>query len=116
MPPGVFSKSDCYGKRRWKQIQYLADIFWKRWTKKHLLILQTRTWHHAGRNLSKDDIVLLAEETIPLGCRLIARVFETKPGEDRLVRSVEVKTAKTELVRLINKLCLLEAADTRFCT
>ena len=117
MPPGVFSKSDCYGKRRRKQVQYLADIFWKRWTKEYLPTLQTRQkWHDIKRNLSKDDIVLVVDETIPRGCWPIARVIETKPGKDGLVRSVRVKTAKTELVRPINKLCLLEAAGARFCT
>ena len=30
MPPGVFSKDDLYCKRRWRQIQYLADVFWKK--------------------------------------------------------------------------------------
>ncbi len=32
LPPGVFSQSDSYARRRWKQIQYLADLFWHRWT------------------------------------------------------------------------------------
>lgn len=29
LPPGLFQKSDLYTKRRWKRVQYLADIFWK---------------------------------------------------------------------------------------
>ena len=30
LPHGLFSKNDCYVKRRWAQIQYLANQFWKR--------------------------------------------------------------------------------------
>ena len=83
MPHGVFSKSDCYGKWRWKQVQYLVDIFWKRWTKEYSPILKTwQKWHDIRRNLSKDDIVLVADETMPQECWPIARVIETKPGKD----------------------------------
>lgn len=32
LPPGEFSKSDSYTRHRWKQVQYLADLFWRRWT------------------------------------------------------------------------------------
>ena len=28
--PGLFEKGDCYGKRRWAHIQYLAKQFWSR--------------------------------------------------------------------------------------
>ena len=28
LPPGVFRKEDVYSRRRWRQIQYLADVFW----------------------------------------------------------------------------------------
>lgn len=31
MPPGLFNKDDMYCRKRWKQAQYLADLFWKRW-------------------------------------------------------------------------------------
>ncbi len=116
MPPGIFSKSDCYGKRRWKQVQYLADIFWKRWIKEYLPTLQKRQkWHEVKRNLAKDDVVLVVDETLPQGNWPIARVLETKAGRDGLVRSVKVKTPKSEFIRPISKLCLLEAADARFC-
>ena len=27
VPPGIFSKQDCCNKRRWHQVQYLADVF-----------------------------------------------------------------------------------------
>ena len=31
LPPGIFEKDDLYGKRAWKQAQYLAYVFWRRW-------------------------------------------------------------------------------------
>ena len=31
LPPGLFSKDDCYSKRRWVQAQYLANQFWLQW-------------------------------------------------------------------------------------
>ena len=37
MPPGVFDKNDSYCRRWWRQVQYLANIFWRRWTSIYLL-------------------------------------------------------------------------------
>ena len=42
LPPGVFAKKDTYCKRRWRQVQYLSDIFWKRCLKEYLPTLQVR--------------------------------------------------------------------------
>ena len=30
LPPVVYDKKDCYVRRRWVQIQYLSDQFWRR--------------------------------------------------------------------------------------
>ena len=38
-PPGVFQKSDIYLYRRWKQVQYLADLFWVRWKREYIPLL-----------------------------------------------------------------------------
>ncbi len=111
-PPGIFVKSDSYSKRRWKQVQYLADVFWRRWTREYLPVLQMRQkWQTIKRNLTVDDIVLVVDESLARGYWPLARVVEVTKGRDELVRSVRVKTAKTELVRPIDKLCLLEAAE-----
>ena len=51
MPPGLFRKEDLLSRRRWKQVQYLADIFWKRWSKEYLPLLQSRQkWLRPRRN------------------------------------------------------------------
>ena len=63
-PPGLFRKEDLLSRRRWKQVQYLADIFWRRWSKEYLPFLQLRQkWVYPQRNLAVGDVVLVAGET-----------------------------------------------------
>ncbi|CAH8428835.1 unnamed protein product [Schistosoma haematobium] len=79
---------DRYSKR-WKQANYLAQVFWRRWSKEYVSLSQ---------RINK----------LPLG--LVQRVI---PSKDRLMRQVELRTKKGLLVRDIRKLCLLEAVDGR---
>lgn len=66
LPPGVFNKDDQYAKRRWRQIQYIADIFWKRWCKEYLTQLQERQrWATPERTLHVGDVVLIVGDTSP---------------------------------------------------
>ena len=39
LPPGVFQPADQY-RRKWKQVQFLADLFWRRWLREYLPTLQ----------------------------------------------------------------------------
>ncbi|KAL7846665.1 hypothetical protein SRHO_G00216450 [Serrasalmus rhombeus] len=60
IPPGIFEKSNVYGRRRWRQIQYLSDLFWRRWTTEYLPLLQKRQcWSKLKRNFAVNDIVLI---------------------------------------------------------
>jgi len=43
LPPELFSKYDCYGHKRWKQVLYLAEQFWRCWTLEHDAALSTST-------------------------------------------------------------------------
>ena len=106
-PPGVFNKSDQYS-----QVQYMAELFWKRWVKEYLPILQVRQkWNKEKRNIAEGDIVLVVEQNIPRGEWPLGRVIGVHCGRDGLVRSARVKTMRSTLTRPINKLCFLEAAE-----
>ena len=112
LPPGEFEKNDVYSRRRWRQVQYLADVFWRRWTKEYLPALQSsQKWVQPKKNLEVGDVVLMLEEDNPRNLWPLARVLETFPGRDGRVRTVKVKTRSSELVRPIHKLCFLESVQ-----
>ena len=109
-PDGEFCSQDQYVRRRWRQIQYYADVFWYRWLREYLPLLQTRPkWQVEQRNLQVNDLVLLVEET-PRSQWPLAKIIDIYPGEDGRVRKVKIRTRTTELVRPVTKLCVLEEA------
>jgi hypothetical protein len=113
LPPGTFEKEDIYSRKKWRQTQILANHFWKRWLKEYIPALQERQkWHRVRRNATVGDIVLLVDEGLPRGKWLLGRIVKAIPGRDGLVRTVEVKTQNSILVRPIQKLCMLEEATS----
>ena len=112
-PPGMFSREDQYSNKRWKQVQYLSDVFFlKRWTREYLPMLQERMkWRSFRRNLSVGDIVLVVDDSSPRCLWPLGRVLEVFPNKhDGCVRVERLKTKSGSLLRPINKLCLLEFA------
>lgn len=112
LPPGLFCKDDLYTRKRWRQVQYLADLFWQRWAKEYLPLMQQRQkWVNTRRNLQPNDIVVIVDETAPRNSWPLGRVVKTLPGPKGLVRSVLVQTKTNILQRPISKLCLLLEAN-----
>ena len=62
-PPGSFGRTDQFHQRRWTQVQFLTDLFWKRWLRQYLPSFQFR---EKGRtallNLKPNAPVLLVDE------------------------------------------------------
>ena len=109
LPPGTFVKQDLY-RRRWRQVQYLADIFWVRWLKEYLPALQARQkWTKTSRNLQVGDLVLMLQDNMPRNNWPLGLITEAYPGPDGLVRTVQVKTQTGIFKRSVDKICLLEA-------
>ena len=110
-PPGAFQNDQTYCRRRWRQVQHLANIFWTRWRREYLQTLQIRQkWNTPKRNLMIGDIVLLKNTDTPRQHWPLARVTKTFPdATDSLVRTVELSTPspKSTLKRPIQKLVLL---------
>ena len=111
IPPGLFEKNDTYSRRRWRQVQYLANVFWGRWKREYLPSLQERQkWFRPRRNFTVGDTVIVDEST-PRNVWPIGRITEVFPDRDGFVRRVRVKTKTSTLERPITKLCLLESIE-----
>ena len=109
LPPGLFDKRELYSRKYWRQANYLADMFWRRWLKEYLPTLQSRSkWTTVEENLKTNEIVLVADDLLPRGQWPLGIVVEPLPGSDGLVRSAKVKFQGTVKTRLIVKLCRLE--------
>ncbi|XP_033624666.1 uncharacterized protein LOC117288077 [Asterias rubens] len=39
LPPGIFVKEDLYLMKKWRQVQYLTNVFWRRWSREYLVRL-----------------------------------------------------------------------------
>ena len=111
IPPGVFAKEDLYSRKQWRHAQFIADCFWSRWIREYVPTLQQRSkWLLNKRNLAVNDLVLVVDNNLPRCRWLLGRVTKVFPGEDSHVRTAEVKTKNSRLVRPLTKLCLLEEA------
>ena len=117
-PPGLFSNNDCYTKRRWRQIQYMADRFWTRWRKEYVPLLRERQkWYTHQREHRIGDLVLVVDQVLPRNMWCMGRIIHTEVKGNH-VRFAKVKVSRykegkalkldtTVLERPINKLILL---------
>ena len=117
-PPGVFEKRDISLKRKWRQAQYVANLFFDRYKKEYLTELQQRSkWFLKERSHEVGDIVLITDQATPRNDWSTGIITKVKKGSDGLVRTCEVATLKNKfdtrsfdkktLLRPITKLILL---------
>ena len=111
LPPGLFDRTDLFARRRWKQVQYISNLFWKRWIHEYLPLLQERQkWTKEKRSFVHGDVVMVVDSTAPRGSWVLGRVLETFPDKKGLVRVVRLQTKTNVIERPITKICLLSAA------
>ncbi len=99
----------------WQQSQAMLQRFWKQWHMEYLTTLQQRQkWTTKSPNLSTGDVVLIKESNAPPAAWILARIIETYPGQDGLVRAVKLKTPTGETTRPITKIAALPNSETMF--
>ncbi|CAC5381167.1 unnamed protein product [Mytilus coruscus] len=87
LPPGVFSKTDNYCRRRWRQIQYMTNLFWQRWIREYLPLLQERQkLHEIKRNLQIGDVVLVVDSNATRNSWPMGIIVETILDRAGLIR------------------------------
>ena len=109
----MFQRADIYCRKRWRAVQHLANEFWSRFSKEYVRVSQIRNkWNETRRNVAVNDIVLVLDKDLPRNRWSKGRVVEVFPGEDGLVRHVDVKTGPTTtLKRPITKLIVIAPAS-----
>lgn len=94
---------DLY-RSQWKQVQSLADSFWKRWRQEYLTTLQPRRkWQAEQASLQVGDVVLLKDKEAKRNQWPTGLVVNTFPGRDSRVRKVEVRVVQGGTPRVYSR-------------
>ena len=97
-PPRSFQREDLHSKKRWRRVQYLANEFWLKWKADFLQSLQARQkWVRTSRNMKVGDVLIIKDENLHRNQWPLARVVQTYPSDDGLVRKVKVAVADSSL-------------------
>ena len=70
-----------------------------------------KKWNTETRNVKVKDFVIVADPNPVPGKWNVGRVLQVFPGEDGLVRNVQVKTASGTYTRSITKICVIYPAE-----
>lgn len=90
-PLGNMDLKDLYSKQ-WRQVQSLAETFWRRWKQEYLETLQIRKkWKSERPNLQVGDVVLLKDTQVKRNEWPTGVIVETFPSHAGRIRKVNVK-------------------------
>lgn len=110
LPYGEFDDDDLILRKAWRTAQRLADNFWQRWTREYLNTLIKRPkWFKDMENIQTGDIVVLVDENAPRNIWLKGIVTNTFPGDDGVVRVVDIKTSTGVFRRPVTKIILIKS-------
>jgi transposase InsO family protein len=113
LPPGEFNNESNITRKKWRQVQVLARHFCNRWIKEYLTTLHLRQkWLNPQRNVQVCDVVLVGDKKIGRGQWPLAIITKVFPGRDNKIRTVELKTKDSVIVRPVVDVCLLEECST----
>lgn len=120
IPQGEFDHGTNLS-RRFRFIQSLVSAFWRKWTRDFFPSLVIRSkWHVERRNVKIGDVVLLKDNNALRGSWRLARVINTIPNEDGIVRRIVVRCKQindtgggkmTELERAAHNVVVVVPAD-----
>lgn len=106
--PGRFTAPDVYARQRWRRVQHLSNDFWSRWRREIVSAAQERRkWKVPEPNFRQGDVVLMVDPDLPRSSWPLARVIETRPSGDGLVRTVRVKTGASTYERPVHRLVMV---------
>ena len=68
LPPIVGRNKDCYGRNHYRVVQYMADEFWRRWSKEYTsTLIKWQKWFRKKRYVCLGDILLVVDDNSARG-------------------------------------------------
>ncbi|XP_062537731.1 uncharacterized protein LOC134206068 [Armigeres subalbatus] len=99
---------------RWQHLQLMREHFWRAWTKDYLASLQPIKKNlKMMPNVQSTMIVLIHDKNQPPLCWKLGRIVAVYPGEDNLVRTVDVFSNGVVYRRPITKISILPIEDNK---
>ena len=95
-----------YTRTQWKRVLYLASLFWSRYSREVVPLLQVRQkWLRKRENIKVDDIVMIVNDQEHRSHWKLARVHSVETSHDGLVRSAKLRLSdRSFLERPVQKL------------
>ena len=106
LSPGIFNKDDCGSTKRWRQVQYLANVRVLEAMDQGIPTIITRTveMDKDAKKFGGWRYRLILDEKTPRCSWPLGRILEVHTNrKDGLVRSAKVKTSSSVLVRPVDK-------------
>ena len=114
LPPGHFEDREVNSRKRWRMVQAVSNMIWRRWLREYLPNLAVRhKWNQERPSLQENDLVIIKSDDSPRSRWPLARVIKVFPGSDGRIRSAELITKTGTLIRPVSKLCVLEGTAIR---
>ncbi|XP_055584842.1 uncharacterized protein LOC129737707 [Uranotaenia lowii] len=99
---------------RWQHIQLMREHFWRAWSRDYLSSLQVRKKNTSVQdNIKPGMIVILHDNNRPPLEWKLGRITAVFPGDDNLVRAVDVFSEGSTYRRAITKISLLPIEDNK---
>ncbi|XP_065203500.1 uncharacterized protein LOC135833661 [Planococcus citri] len=100
--------------KRWTLVTQLRNHFWRRWSEEYLRSLQKRVkWTSTAPALNVGDIVLIRDEKAAPLTWPLAKITQTHPGKDGIVRVVDLVSRNgSQLTRPVHRLVLLPTLES----
>lgn len=97
---------------RWQHLQLMREHFWRSWSRDYLNTLQPRKKNRRiMANIRENMIVLLHDRHQPPLNWKLGRITAVYPGEDGLVRTVDILVEGSHYRRPVNKISVLPIDD-----
>jgi hypothetical protein len=95
-------------KRQLSRVRSLLDNFWKRWIREYLPCLSRQCkWHKRVEPPKIGDLAIIIDENNPRNTWPMGKITSTYPGQDGVIRIVDVQTNKGTFRRPLTKVAVL---------